>query len=114
MGVVAKLDVVTIASPCTASWEAMEGDDLVRHCKLCHLDVYDISRMRRPEAERFVEENEGHACVRFLQRPDGTVITEDCATRRETPPRPCVPHTAAPPMPGELGMAAKPRPPTMK
>ena len=112
----AKLDLITIASPCSASWEAMEGDDRVRHCKQCHLDVYDLSNMRRDEAERFVAANEGEACVRFLQRPDGTVITEDCAPRRESPPRPCVagPAPARPSLDADRAMAAKPRPPSMK
>lgn len=112
----AKLDLITIASPCSASWEAMEGGDRVRHCKQCHLDVYDLSNMRRDEAEAFVAENEGHACVRYLQRPDGTVITEDCAARRETPPRPCVPGPAPAraSLEADRAMAAKPRPPTLK
>lgn len=112
----AKLDLITIASPCSASWEAMEGGDRVRHCKLCHLDVYDLSNMRRDEAEAFVAENEGEACVRYLQRADGTVITEDCAARRETPPRPCVPGPSPrrPSAEADRARPANARPPTMK
>src|SRR5687768_12680830 len=89
---VAKLDVIQIASPCTASWEAMKGDERVRHCLQCHLDVYDLSAMSREEAERFVTDSDGHACVRVVKRADGTVVTQDCTPARDAPPRACVPR----------------------
>src|ERR1700739_78711 len=38
-----------IASPCTAEWDAMTGDNRVRHCALCHLNVYNISEMTTRE-----------------------------------------------------------------
>jgi hypothetical protein len=48
------LDRVSIAKPCKADWAQMTGDDRVRRCDLCSLDVYDLSAMPRPEAEAFV------------------------------------------------------------
>jgi hypothetical protein len=72
------LDNLTIASPCTADWGQMTGDDRVRHCSHCQLNVYNLSEMSRPEAEKLVREREGNLCVRFYRRPDGTVLTADC------------------------------------
>jgi hypothetical protein len=72
------LESLRIASPCTASWEAMAGDDRVRHCGGCRKNVYDLSAMARGEAEALVREKEGRLCVRLRRREDGTVITGDC------------------------------------
>src|SRR2546427_113962 len=69
---------VRVAAPCSRSWEAMDGDDKVRHCGDCKLNVYNLSGMDRDEAERLVREKEGRLCVRYYQRRDGTVITRDC------------------------------------
>jgi hypothetical protein len=67
-----------IASPCPASWDDMEGDERVRFCDECELNVYSLSDMPEKEALKLVEEREGRLCVRFYQREDGTVITRDC------------------------------------
>ena len=40
---------LTIASPCTASWDDMEGDDKVRFCGECELNVYNLSAMTEGE-----------------------------------------------------------------
>ncbi len=72
------LDDIDIASPCRAAWDDMNGSDTVRHCGLCQLNVYNLSGMSRDEAEELIQQNEGHVCVRFLRRSDGTVLTQDC------------------------------------
>ena len=72
------LNQVRIASPCTAPWEEMVGDDRSRLCGHCHLNVYNIVAMSQHEAERLIAEKEGRLCLRLHQRADGTVITRDC------------------------------------
>lgn len=72
------LDAIRIGSPCTASWEAMEGDDRRRFCGACRLHVYDLSAMRREEAESLLRSRSGRLCVRLTRRPDGRVVTDDC------------------------------------
>ena len=72
------LDSVGIATSCPASWEDMKGDARVRFCGSCMLHVYNLSEMRRQEAEALVREKEGRLCVRFYRRPDGTLLTKDC------------------------------------
>jgi len=67
-----------IASPCRAPWENMDGDDRVRFCRECNRNVYNLSAMPEPEAQRVIAEREGRLCVRFYQRHDGTVLTSDC------------------------------------
>jgi hypothetical protein len=72
------LDVIQVASPCTVAWDAMQGDDRVRFCSQCQLNVYNLSAMSRVEAESLVNAREGRTCVRFVRRADGTVLTQDC------------------------------------
>ena len=72
------LDDVRVASPCSADWDSMYGDDVKRFCKECKLNVYNLSGMTREEAERLVTNAEGRLCIRFYKRPDGTIITQDC------------------------------------
>jgi len=79
------LDNIKVAAPCTADWEQMVGDDRVRHCDQCKLDVFNLSNMTRDEAEALFTERVGRLCVRFYRRSDGTVLTSDCpvgVTRR--------------------------------
>jgi hypothetical protein len=72
------LDRISIASPCTASWEDMRGGDRVRFCDHCQLNVYNLSALTRTAAEKLVHDCEGRLCVRFFRRPDDTVLTQDC------------------------------------
>lgn len=72
------LDTITIASPCQADWNTMQGTEQVRFCQQCQLNVYNLSGMNRTEAETLVQQQEGRLCVRFYQREDGTVLTQDC------------------------------------
>jgi hypothetical protein len=56
----------------------MRGDDKVRFCDQCCLNVYNLSAMSRREAEDLVRQREGRLCVRFYRRADGTALTQDC------------------------------------
>jgi hypothetical protein len=72
------LQQVRVASPCSASWEAMRGDAQVRFCEGCQKNVYNLSAMTRVDAEALLVKHEGQLCVRVYQRADGTVMTADC------------------------------------
>src|SRR5437868_7064475 len=56
----------------------MTGDERVRHCGQCRLNVYNISEMTRAEAEGLIRKHEGRLCVRYYQREDGTILVKDC------------------------------------
>jgi len=72
------LDEVRIASPCTADWESMVGDERVRFCGKCQENVYNLSALTREEAEKLLAEKQGGLCARLYERADGTILTEDC------------------------------------
>ena len=71
---------IAIASPCTASWDQMKGDERVRHCDDCNKNVFNLSAMPEAEAAALLADNHsGKLCVRFYRRQDGTVMTSDCS-----------------------------------
>jgi hypothetical protein len=72
------LDRIKIASPCSAKWELMKGDDQVRFCADCHKHVYNLSALTRRDAESLLREMNGRVCTHFYRRQDGTILTEDC------------------------------------
>jgi hypothetical protein len=77
---VVNLDDISISYPCPANWNAMEGDERVRFCSQCKLNVYNISEMSKDDARDLIanKEGEGQLCIRLYRRPDGTVITDNC------------------------------------
>lgn len=73
------LDQVKVASPCKADWNEMVGDERVRFCLSCEKNVYNLSSMPKEDAEALLRERMGNElCVRFYQRADGTILTQDC------------------------------------
>lgn len=72
------LDHVQVAKPCPASWEEMKGNDSVRFCSQCQLNVYNLSALTKLEAERLITQSEGRLCVKFYRRADGRILTQDC------------------------------------
>jgi hypothetical protein len=72
------LDHVKVAVLCPADWSQMYGDGRVRFCSECKLNVYNLSAMKREEAEALLMSTEGRLCVRLYRRADGTIITQDC------------------------------------
>lgn len=72
------LSQIRIAAPCSADWNAMQGDDQVRHCRQCNKHVYNLVGMSNEEATALLIEHEGQACIRGYQRTDGTLMTQNC------------------------------------
>jgi hypothetical protein len=72
------LDHVSIAAPCNVGWDNMVGNERVRFCNQCNLNVYNLSAMAKNDAERLVSQTEGRLCVRYYRRADGTILTENC------------------------------------
>ena len=69
---------VRVASPCTARWGHMAGDEQARFCAQCSKHVYNLSAMTAEAATALIREKEGQLCARFYQRADGTMLTADC------------------------------------
>ncbi|WP_224369410.1 hypothetical protein [Hyalangium versicolor] len=72
------LQKLQVASPCYERWDAMKGDDRVRHCASCKLNVYNVRAMTTTEVEELVQRSNGRLCLRLYKRWDGTVLTRDC------------------------------------
>jgi hypothetical protein len=56
----------------------MAGDERVRHCTLCSLNVYNFAEMTREEVRELLARTEGRVCARLYRRAGGTVLTRDC------------------------------------
>lgn len=67
-----------VASPCTADWNAMEGDDRCRFCNLCQKNVYNLEGLSETEIRELTGSQDSPICARFFQRADGTVLTANC------------------------------------
>ena len=72
------LNSIKIASPCSADWNAMIGNERQRYCGQCKLNVYNLSGMTQKQAEDLIMNSEGRLCARFYRREDGTILTKDC------------------------------------
>lgn len=73
---------LTVASPCSKTWESLDGGDKTRFCSLCEKNVYNLSAMTEEEARCLIEEKEGKLCARFFLKKDGTILTADCPVGR--------------------------------
>ncbi len=69
---------IRIASPCSTDWNKMQGDDRVRHCADCNLNVYNFAAMTDLEVERLIAKTQGRLCARIYRRADGTILTQNC------------------------------------
>jgi hypothetical protein len=72
------LSHVRIAAPCRADWERMRGNERVRFCGECSMNVYNLSNMSKADAEALITTAEGRLCVRYYRRTDGTILTGNC------------------------------------
>ena len=72
------LSKVRVASPCPTDWDSMIGDERVRFCVQCELNVYNLSALTKAQAENLIVRTDGRLCVRFYRRKDGSILTQDC------------------------------------
>lgn len=71
-----------VSSPCPKKWEDLAGDDRVRYCGDCRLNVYNLAEMSRPEVEALVRNSRGRLCGRLYLRGDRTATRRDCPGAR--------------------------------
>lgn len=73
------IDSLAIDLPCPIPWSHMKGDDKIRRCDVCDLNVHNLSAMTEVEIGEFLEANAGvRICVNMFERPDGTIVTDHC------------------------------------
>jgi hypothetical protein len=59
----------------------MVGNERVRYCPECKLDVYDFSSMSDEDVRQVVSGGQQRLCARVRQRPDGTVMPRNSSLR---------------------------------
>lgn len=72
------LSHVRVAAPCPADWSKMRGNERVRFCGECSMNVYNLSNMTKRDAEALITNTEGRLCVRYYHRSDGSILTKNC------------------------------------
>jgi len=71
-----------ISSPCPMRWEDLTGDDRIRHCDRCRLNVYNLAVMDKEEIESLFRSATGRVCGRLYLRGDRTATRRDCSQSR--------------------------------
>ena len=57
----------------------MVGNDRIRFCGRCKLNVYNLAVMNREEIEALVHASKGRLCGQLYMRGDRTATLRDCA-----------------------------------
>ena len=63
------IDSIEVKKACSENWDAMKGNERVRFCSHCALEVNDLSALTRKQAMRLVNESGGRICVRYVKNP---------------------------------------------
>ncbi len=87
-----KLQRLQVASPCSSSWEAMQGDGRRRRCLECDKPVYDFAQLTPREIAGVIEASQGDLCARLTRDDWGRLVTlqppvmaDPLASRRASP-----------------------------
>jgi len=67
-----------ISSPCPKSWNELRGNDRIRYCDECKLNVYNLAEMSTQEVEALVRRSSGRLCGRLYVRGDRTATRRSC------------------------------------
>lgn len=80
MQIVDLIKCATVAAPCPAKWSDMVGDDKVRFCTQCNLNVHNTTMMTDEEVLQLVLDAASgkRVCGRLYRRTDGTLLTSNC------------------------------------
>ncbi len=68
---------------CAVRWDAMEGNDLVRKCSYCNLNVYNFAGMTPTAICETINQYEGQLCAAFYARADGTMTLKPCSEEEQ-------------------------------
>jgi hypothetical protein len=71
-----------VSTPCPKTWKELAGNDRVRYCGQCHLNVYNLAEMKPAEIEQLVHKTGGRLCGQLYVRKDRTATLRDCPTGR--------------------------------
>jgi ankyrin repeat protein len=63
------IDSIEVKKACSEDWDAMTGNERVRFCSHCALEVNNLSALTRKQAMRLVSQSGGRICVRYVKNP---------------------------------------------
>lgn len=69
---------IVVESPCTERWDDMTGNDVVRFCDRCNLNVHNLTSMSERDAEKLIASKPVRPCVYFYRRENGAIVTDNC------------------------------------
>jgi hypothetical protein len=69
---------MAIPNPCPMDWNAMAGDDRVRHCSSCLKNVHDLTAMSPDVVASLIQSESAGLCVRVWKGADGTLNVSGC------------------------------------
>ncbi|MFD0893329.1 hypothetical protein KBB96_18040 [Luteolibacter ambystomatis] len=73
---------LVITKPCSANWDAMDGDERKRFCAQCGKHVFNLSAMTEREATDFAQETQGRECVAYVQADEGRIHSPNLFERK--------------------------------
>lgn len=76
------LQRLVVKSPCSQDWDSMVGNDRVRFCEHCSLNVHNISEMTRVQALLLANRSRGRLCVRYHSNAQKEIVTRAPGSRR--------------------------------
>lgn len=69
------LDNVQMAFECPLAWDKLVGNDTTRHCGQCDKHVTNLSAMTRPQARKYLSENQdAPICIRVEVDDKGKAV----------------------------------------
>jgi hypothetical protein len=74
--------ILRVSSPCPKSWRELRGNNRVRYCDECRLNVYNVADLSHAEIKELIRRSSGRVCVRLFLRGDRTATTRDCPKDR--------------------------------
>ncbi|MBI1334798.1 MAG: hypothetical protein GC165_18175 [Armatimonadetes bacterium] len=73
-----RLPMIDVGFKCPEDWDAMEGDEQLRHCAGCGCQVHNIAELSAEEAEALAIRNETErVCIRLTFSKKLGILTKD-------------------------------------
>jgi hypothetical protein len=75
---------LSVSSPCPRKWEELSGDNRVRYCGQCRLQVYNLTVLSPVQIEQLLQKTGGRLCGQLYVRKDRTATVRDCPEGRSS------------------------------
>lgn len=72
--------ILRMESPCTESWEGMQGNHRIRCCEKCNRKVFNIANMTESEVISLIDSKCDELCLRMKVASDNTIMTRSDTT----------------------------------